>query len=224
MSKIITTYKLTIILGSLFLGAFVIDTVLRFQQGVSFTDYLLGTHADTGLYPMIWFKGSLVIDGELWRIITWPFLFIGAFYFVLELPLLMLLLSGLERRLGSLHTLLRIITVQLTYTGMQWLTRGLAYSTIDIGFVSIDLFLFGLIGIWLTDKLIHDGKISRSFGWKEWVICGYVAVSLILQLLQQSSGYALLYALSIGILIGFLFNFKALSIMNTRLPVYQRKL
>lgn len=224
MSKIIKTYRLTIILGILFCGAFIFDSILRFQNDNFFTDYLMGNNFGAGLYKHIWFKGSLVVNGEFWRIFTWPFFSNGLINFIIDFTILILLLSGLERKLGTLHTAVRVLAVHLVYTGMLWLTRGLAYSTIDIGFVSTNLFLFGLIGIYLIEKFIYDdeGMLKKS-KLKEWLVIGYAVVSLIKQIVEQSTGYGFLYALSIGILISFLFNYKKCCMLNREIPIYKKK-
>ena len=223
MSRNLKNYRLTIILGVLFCGTFIYDTILRFQSGIPFTDYLVGNNFGVGLYNYIWFKGSLVVKGEIWRIFTWPFLFKGLIYFIIEFTLLILLLSGLERKLGTLYTAVRVLVMHLVYTVMLWLTRGLAYSTIDIGFASIILFLFGLIGLYLTENFIYDDRKSKKSKIKEWIIIGYAVANLIYQIVQQDSGYDFLYALSIGILISFIFNFKMCCILNREIPIYKKK-
>jgi rhomboid protease GluP len=224
MSRYIKTYRITIFLGLLFFGTFIIDTILRFQNGTSFIDFLMGKHVTTGLYNYIWFKGSFVIKGDLWRIFTWPFFFIGLLYFIFDFTVLIMLISRLERRLGTLQTALRILVVHLVYTGMLWLTRGIAYKTADIGFVSINPLLFALIGIYITEKFI-DGSVGSSIKSKliEWLFIGYTVVNLISQMVSQSSGYVFLYALSIGILISFIFNFKKCCMLNCGIPIYKKK-
>jgi rhomboid protease GluP len=223
MSRNLKNYRLTVILGILFCGTFIYDTLLRIQSGISFTDYLFGNNFGVGLYNYIWFKGSLVVKGEIWRVLTWPFLFKGFLYFIIDFSLLILLLTGLERKLGTVKTTIRVLVMHLVYTGMMWLTRGLACSTIDIGIVSINLFLFGLIGLYLTENLIHDVENSKRSKIKEWILIGYVVVNLIYQIVQQNSEYGFLYALSTGIFICCIFNIKMCSISNKEIPIYKKK-
>jgi membrane associated rhomboid family serine protease len=208
----------------LFCGTFIYDTILRFQSGTSFADYLFGNNFGVGLYSNIWFKGNLIIKGEIWRIFTWPFLFKGLIFFIIDFGLLILLLSDLEKKLGTLYTAVQVLVMHLAYTGMMWLTVGLAYNTIDIGLVTINLLLFGLIGLYIIENFIYNGGFFKKDNIKDWILIGYILVHLIYQIVQQNSGYGYLYALSIGILINFVFNYKRCSIFNREIPIYKKKL
>lgn len=263
MSRNLKKYRLTFFLGVLFCGTFIYDTILRFQSGISFTDYLMGNNFSGGLFNYIWFKGSLVAGGEIWRIFTWPLLFKGFINFLIDFTLLILLLSDLEKRLGTFYTAIRVIVIHVVYTGMLWLTTGLGYSNIDIGFAFINLFLFCLIGLYIAERFINDeGKLKickikedklkedklkedklqeykikedkikedkikevkiKEHKIKDWIVVGYVVFTLTYQIILQSSEYALLYALSIGIFINFLFNYKKCYILNRKLPIYKSK-
>lgn len=152
----------TFLIVAICIGMFLIDCILRISEGTSFSDIFWGRNPyDSGLYPYIWFKMSLIGEGEVWRVVSWLFWSSGVVSFIVDLCLLVLLCSSIEKRIGTLRFLFFDLLLALTLlaSGFVALWANNGFGRIDFGMgASINFFVLVLAGVYLTLQLTKESN------------------------------------------------------------------
>lgn len=158
----IKKFRGTLLIVAVCISLFLIDCILRVSDGASFGDIFLGRNLyDSGLYTYIWFKMSLISEGQVWRAVSWLFWSQGIIPFIFDLFVLVLLCSAIEKRIGTLRflTLDLLLAFTLLISGFVALWADNGFSNIDYGMrAGTVFFILILAGVYLTLQLTMGRK------------------------------------------------------------------
>lgn len=210
MKNTLKNYKITILISTIYLIVFVIDMFLRIMNGATFGELFTIKSFGQGTYAYLWFKSSLFFLGEIWRVFTWSLTPKGILEFIINIMVLVVLVSQVEKRIGSKKTLLSYIALNVIVLLAMYLTYCDLSGNIflDFGMAGTNVMLFTLSGLLFTLIFVNNDSILSKRNIKLFVVLVYIVYQFIYVTVIGMGQYVIFYAYSWGMLLALCYVFS----------------
>ena len=220
--KLLEKYSKTVGIAGIFLLLFVTDTIVRFLNGANFMEYIVGNHASGGIQVLICFNAQKILQGELWRIFTWPFFSEGFLCFVAEFVILGLLCVSLEQRISTskiLKTYLGLdigITVAAIICNSD-LKNNIHFAPDMSGMNFMNFAMAGVLYTLLFTKGKDDSKKNYAKFYARIPVLAYLIIQFIWRYTTGGDIFVCIYVFSLGMLAGLILSFYNQNIIAVKI-------